>query len=97
MCEMYNEETDTIVPLVLNYFPFDNSCQVINLKKGTKLLKRVQTPFITKELLQIGNIINLFSKLLLITDCAPITMRTLFSHSERYSLKNNNIHITPIT
>ena len=54
-------------------------------KKGKKkLLRRVHTPFIKKEMLQVGNIINLFSKLLLITDYAPATMRTLFNKTQRY-------------
>lgn len=80
---MYDEDADAIVELVLNYFPFDNSCQVINAKKGKNLLKRVQLPSLKLEMLQIGNIINIFSKLLLIADCAPATRRTLFDKVER--------------
>ncbi|XP_022822032.1 nucleoside diphosphate kinase 7-like isoform X2 [Spodoptera litura] len=78
LCEMYDEEADKIIELVLNYFPFDNSCQVIDVKKGKNLVSRVQLPTLKLEMLEIGNIINIFSKLLLITDCAPATRKTLF-------------------
>ncbi|XP_045493772.1 nucleoside diphosphate kinase 7-like isoform X1 [Colias croceus] len=80
LCEMYDEEGDEIVELVLNFYPFDNSVQIINTKKGKNLLKRVQLPPLKLEMLQIGNIVNIFSKLLYITDCAPATRRTLFNN-----------------
>ncbi|XP_022821874.1 nucleoside diphosphate kinase 7-like isoform X3 [Spodoptera litura] len=82
LCEIFDEDADIIVELVLNFFPFDNSCQVINPKKGKSLLRRVQLPTLKREMLQIGNIVNVFSKLLLITDCTPLTKRTLFSKVE---------------
>ncbi|XP_063357867.1 nucleoside diphosphate kinase 7-like [Cydia amplana] len=82
LCEMYDEETDTMVELVLNFFPFDNSVQVIDPQKGKNLLRRVQLPTLTMEMLQIGNIVNIFAKLILIRDCAPITKRTLFNKME---------------
>ncbi|KAH9637661.1 hypothetical protein HF086_009329 [Spodoptera exigua] len=78
LCEMYDEEADKIIELVLNYFPFDNSCQVIDAKKGKNLVSRVQLPTLRLEMLEIGNIINVFSKLLRITDCAPATRKKLF-------------------
>nr|XP_049692690.1 nucleoside diphosphate kinase 7 [Helicoverpa armigera] len=82
LCDMYDEDSDTIIELVLNYFPFDASCQVINTKKGKNLLKRVHLPSLKPEMLQIGNVVNIFSKLLLITDCAPATRRLLFNNVE---------------
>lgn len=86
LCDMYDEEADAIVELVLNFFPFDNSVQVINTTKGKNLLRRVQLPHLTLEMLQIGNIVNIFSKLLYITDCAPATRRTLFNNVQRYHI-----------
>ncbi|KAM3967439.1 nucleoside diphosphate kinase homolog 7 [Aphomia sociella] len=80
---MYDEDADEIVDLVLNFFPFDNSVQVINSKKGKNLLKRVQLPPLKLEMLQIGNIVNIFSKLLHIKDCAPATRRILFNNVQR--------------
>lgn len=80
LCEMYDEDADEIVELVLNFFPFDNSVQVVNPKKGKNLLRRVQIPTLRLEMLQIGNIVNIFSKLLQIVDCAPATRRTLFNN-----------------
>ncbi|XP_026738827.1 nucleoside diphosphate kinase 7-like [Trichoplusia ni] len=80
LCEMYDEDADAVMELVLNFFPFDNSVQVINAKKGKNLLKRVQLPTLRLEMLQIGNIVNIFSKLLLITDCAPATRIKLFNN-----------------
>ncbi|XP_075974019.1 nucleoside diphosphate kinase homolog 7-like [Anticarsia gemmatalis] len=82
LCDMYDEETDDTAELVLNFFPFDNSVQAINPAKGKNLLRRVQLPSLTLQMLQIGNIVNVFSKLLLITDCAPATRRTLFNQVE---------------
>ncbi|KAJ8737610.1 hypothetical protein PYW08_000205 [Mythimna loreyi] len=82
LCEMYDDGIDAIVELVLNFFPYDNSCQVINTKKGSNLLRRIHAPFLKPNMLQVGNIVNVFSKLLFIKDCAPVTMRTLFTHSE---------------
>ncbi|KAJ8737614.1 hypothetical protein PYW08_000209 [Mythimna loreyi] len=82
MCEMYEEVSDTFFELVLHYFPFDNSCQVMNLDKGKQLLRRTQVPYLKPAMLQVGNVVNIFSKLLLIKDCAPATMRTLFNHVE---------------
>ncbi|XP_021188823.2 nucleoside diphosphate kinase 7 [Helicoverpa armigera] len=82
LCEMYDADADAIIELVLNYFPFDNSCQVLNAKKGHNLVRRVQLPTLKLEMLQIGNIVNIFSKLLLITDCAPATRKTLFNKVE---------------
>lgn len=84
LCEMYDEDAEEIVELTLNFFPFDNSVQVVNAKKGKNLLKRVQLPTINLAMLQIGNIVNIFSKLLLITDCAPATRRTLFKNVQRF-------------
>lgn len=84
LCEMYDEDADEIKELVLNFFPFDNSVQVIDTKKGKNLLRRVQLPPLKVEMLQIGNIVNIFSKLLHIKDCAPITRRTLFNNVQRY-------------
>ncbi|XP_052759072.1 nucleoside diphosphate kinase 7-like isoform X2 [Galleria mellonella] len=80
LCEMYDADADEVVDLVLNFFPFDNSVQIINSKKGKNLLKRVQLPPLKIEMLQIGNIVNIFSKLLHIKDCAPATRRTLFNN-----------------
>ncbi|XP_072940655.1 nucleoside diphosphate kinase homolog 7-like isoform X2 [Epargyreus clarus] len=77
---MYDEHADEIKELVLNFFPFDNSVQVIDTKKGKNLLRRVQLPTLKLEMLQIGNIVNIFSKLLHIKDCAPITRRSLFNN-----------------
>lgn len=84
ICDMYDEDADVIRPLCLNFFPFDNSVQVIDTGRGRNLLKRVQLPSIKLPMLQIGNVVNIFSKLLLIKDCAPATLRTLFHHVERY-------------
>lgn len=89
---MYDEEGDEIVELVLNFYPFDNSVQIINTKKGKNLLRRTQLPPLKLEMLQIGNIVNIFSKLLYITDCAPLTRRTLFKNVERYDAKIYNYH-----
>jgi hypothetical protein len=86
LCDMYDEDADEVVELTLNFFPFDNSVQVINANKGKNLLKRVQLPTLKLEMLQIGNIVNIFSKLLHIIDCAPATRRTLFNKVERYDL-----------
>lgn len=83
LCEMFDEDSDSIVELVLHFFPFDNSVQVINTTKGKNLLRRVQLPPLRLEMLQIGNIVNVFSKLLYIRDCAPATRRTLFNKVER--------------
>lgn len=83
LCEMYDAEADHIVELVLNYYPFDNSVQVLDAKKGKNLVKRIQLPTLKPEMLQIGNTINIFSKLLLITDCAPATRKKMFNHIER--------------
>lgn len=83
LCEMFDEDADAIIELTLNFFPFDNSCQVINAKKGKNLLKRVQLPSLKLEMLQIGNIVNIFAKLLLITDCAPATRIKLFNNVQR--------------
>ncbi|XP_059051178.1 nucleoside diphosphate kinase 7-like isoform X4 [Achroia grisella] len=80
LCEMYDENADEIVDLVLNFFPFDNSVQIINSRKGKNLLKRVQLSPLKLEMLQIGNIVNIYSKLLYVKDCAPVTRRTLFSN-----------------
>ncbi|XP_049884491.1 nucleoside diphosphate kinase 7-like [Pectinophora gossypiella] len=82
LCEMYDPDDDEILELVLNYFPFDNSVQVLYPAKGKILLKRVQLPSLKIEMLQIGNIVNIFSKLLHITDCAPATRKTLFREVE---------------
>ncbi|KAJ8709650.1 hypothetical protein PYW08_009654 [Mythimna loreyi] len=82
LCEMYDAEADLIVELVLNYFPFDNSCQVLNVKKGTTLVRRVHLPTLKVEMLQVGNTIKVFSRLLLIKDCAPATKKKMFSHFE---------------
>lgn len=81
---MYDEDADAIIELILNFFPFDNSVQIIDTKKGKNLLKRVQFPPLTLQMLQIGNIVNIFSKLLHIKECAPVTRRTLFNKVERY-------------
>lgn len=80
LCEMYDEDADEIRTLVLNFFPFDNSVQVIDTSKGKVLLRRVHLPSLKREMLQIGNIINVYSKLLHITDCAPATRRTIFKN-----------------
>ncbi|XP_032529275.1 nucleoside diphosphate kinase 7-like [Danaus plexippus] len=78
LCEMYDEDADEIRELCLNFFPFDNSIQVIDAKKGKNLVKRVQLPTLKVEMLQVGNIVNIFSKLLHIVDCAPATHKKLF-------------------
>ncbi|XP_045778140.1 nucleoside diphosphate kinase 7-like [Maniola jurtina] len=78
LCEMFDEEADEVKELVLNFFPFDNSVQIINTKEAKNLLKRVQFPPLKREMLQIGNIINIFSKLLYIKDCAPATRNLLY-------------------
>ncbi|GBP40000.1 Nucleoside diphosphate kinase 7 [Eumeta japonica] len=80
---MYDENADKIIQLVVNFFPFDNSVQVIDTEKKTQLLKRVQLPSLKLEALQIGNVVNIFSKLLLITGCVPITSRRIFKNVER--------------
>lgn len=80
---MYDEDADRVVELVLNFFPFDNSVQIIDPARGKNLLKRGQLPHLKFDMLQIGNIVNIFSKLLLITDCAPATRRILFNKVER--------------
>ncbi|XP_073957308.1 nucleoside diphosphate kinase homolog 7-like isoform X2 [Choristoneura fumiferana] len=82
LCEMYNEEADAIVDLVLHFFPFDNSIQVIDTTKGKNLLRRTQIPPLTLQMLQVGNIVNIFAKLLYIKDCAPLTKKILFNKSE---------------
>ncbi|CAB3256507.1 unnamed protein product [Arctia plantaginis] len=82
VCDMYNEDAGKIEELILNFFPYDNSVQVLNPDKGKNLLRRVQIPSINFAKLQIGNIVNVFSKLLLITDCVPATRRTLFKNVE---------------
>ena len=41
---MYDEDADEIKDLILNFFPFDNSIQVIDGKKGKNLVKRVHLP-----------------------------------------------------
>ncbi|XP_021206239.1 nucleoside diphosphate kinase 7 isoform X2 [Bombyx mori] len=83
LCEMYDEDADEIKDLTLNYFPFDNSVQIIDAKKGKNVLKRVQLPPLNLDMLQIGNIVNIFSKLLYIKDCAPATRKTLFKNVQR--------------
>ncbi|KAJ8737365.1 hypothetical protein PYW07_000636 [Mythimna separata] len=82
LCEMYDDGADVMVELVLNFFPYDNSCQVIDSRKGKNLLRRVHAPYLKPAMLQIGNIVNVFSKLLLIKDCAPATTRILFNNNE---------------
>lgn len=81
---MYDEDADEIKDLILNFFPFDNSIQVIDGKKGKNLVKRVHLPPLKLEMLQIGNIVNIFSKLLYIKDCAPATRKTLYNNVQRY-------------
>lgn len=81
---MYDEDADEIKDLILNFFPFDNSIQVIDGKKGKNLVKRVHLPPLKLEMLQIGNIVNIFSKLLYIKDCAPATRKILYSNVQRY-------------
>lgn len=80
---MYDSETDDNKELVLNYFPFDDSVQVIDVEKGKALVRRVQIQNVNKRNLYIGNIVNIFSKLLLIKDCAPLTRKTLFKNVKR--------------
>lgn len=80
---MYDEDADEIRELCLNFFPFDNSIQVIDAKKGKNLVKRVQLPTLKVEMLQVGNIVNIFSKLLHIVDCAPATHKKLFHNVQR--------------
>lgn len=80
---MYDEDADEVRELTLNFFPFDNSVQVIDTKKGKNLLRRVHLPPLRLEMLQIGNIINVFSKLLHITDCASVTKQMLFDNVQR--------------
>lgn len=82
LCEMYDEHTDQIKKLVLNFFPLDNSVQVIDSSKGKILLRRVHMPPLKLDMLQIGNTISIFSKILIITDSAPLTKRTLFKNYE---------------
>lgn len=83
LCEMFDEEADEIKELVLNFFPFDNSIQIIDTKKGKNLVKRVQFPPLKREMLEIGNIVNIFSKLLYIKDCAPATRKILYHSDQR--------------
>lgn len=83
LCEMFDEELNAIVDLVLHFFPFDNSVQVIDTKKGKNLLRRIHLPPLKLEMLQIGNIVSVFSKLLYIRDCAPLTRRVIFNKVER--------------
>ncbi|XP_060809722.1 nucleoside diphosphate kinase 7-like [Amyelois transitella] len=83
LCEMYVEEADKIQKLILNFFPFDNSIQIVDPERGKFLLRRMQLPTLKLEMLQVGNIVNIFSKLLLITDCAPITRKKLFKNFEK--------------
>ncbi|XP_049878469.1 nucleoside diphosphate kinase 7-like [Pectinophora gossypiella] len=80
LCEMYDVDADEILELVLNYFPFDNSVQVLHPRRGKILLKRVQLPTLKIEMLQVGNVVNIFSKLLQITDCTPATNKILFNN-----------------
>ncbi|XP_052737696.1 nucleoside diphosphate kinase 7 [Bicyclus anynana] len=80
---MFDEEADEIKELVLNFFPFDNSVQIIDAAKGKNLVKRVQVPPLKLEMLQIGNIVNVFSKLLYIRDCAPATRKILYHNEQR--------------
>ncbi|XP_068626486.1 nucleoside diphosphate kinase homolog 7-like [Battus philenor] len=80
LCEMYDEDADEVKELTLNFFPFDNSIQIIDSKKGKNLLRRVQLPSLKLAMLQMGNIISVFSKLLHILDCAPATRRILFNN-----------------
>lgn len=80
---MYDEEADKTTELILNFFPFDNSVQVIDTKRGKKMLKRTQLPSFSPAMLQIGNIVNIFGKLLMLIDSAPATKRTLFKDVER--------------
>ncbi|XP_053604531.1 nucleoside diphosphate kinase homolog 7-like [Plodia interpunctella] len=82
LCEMYNEHTDQIQKLVLNFFPFNNSIQIVDPDKGKFLLRRQQLPPLKLEMLQVGNIVNIFSKLIHITDTAPITRKVLFKGVE---------------
>ncbi|KOB65477.1 Nucleoside diphosphate kinase 7, partial [Operophtera brumata] len=82
LCEMFDEELDAVVDLVLDFFPFDNSVQVVNPKKEKKLLRRIHLPPLKLEMLQIGNILNIFSKLLYVRDCAPLTRRLIFNKVE---------------
>ncbi|XP_011558691.3 nucleoside diphosphate kinase 7 [Plutella xylostella] len=82
LCEMYDEEADKTTELILNFFPFDNSVQVIDTKRGKKMLKRTQLPSFSPAMLQIGNIVNIFGKLLMLIDSAPATKRTLFKDVE---------------
>lgn len=81
---MYDEEADEIRKFLLNFFPFDNSVQVIDTDREKILLRRVQLPTLKLEMLQIGNVINVFSKLLQITDCAPATRATIFKNVTRF-------------
>ncbi|XP_026319168.1 nucleoside diphosphate kinase 7-like [Hyposmocoma kahamanoa] len=80
LCEMYDSEVDDIKELVLNFFPFDNSVQIIDVEKGKAMIRRVQIKGVDKRNLHIGNMVNIFSKLLLLKDCAPLTRKTLFNN-----------------
>lgn len=80
---MYDEDADEVKELVLNFFPFDNSIQIIDSSKGRNLVKRVQLPPLKIEMLQIGNIVNIFSRLLYIKDCAPATRKELYHNIQR--------------
>lgn len=80
---MYDIETDDTKELVLNFFPYDNSVQVIDVEKGKALVRRVQAQDLDKRNLHIGNIVNIFSKLLLLKDCAPLTRKILFHDVKR--------------
>ncbi|XP_039756977.1 nucleoside diphosphate kinase 7-like [Pararge aegeria] len=82
LCEMFDEETDDMRELVLNFYPFDNSVQIVDPKKGVNLVKRVQLPPLKQEMLQVGNIVNVFSKLLYIKDCAPATRKILCQNDQ---------------
>ncbi|XP_046975377.1 nucleoside diphosphate kinase 7-like [Vanessa cardui] len=82
LCEMYDEDADEIKELILNFFPFDNSIQVIDSKKAKNLVKRVHLPPLKIQMLQIGNIVNIFSKLLYIKDCAPATRKILYNNNQ---------------
>lgn len=80
---MYDEDAEEMRNLVLNFFPFDNTVQVIDCKRKKKLVRRTHLPTLNLDALQVGNIVNIFSKLLLITDCADATRKVLFENVER--------------
>lgn len=81
---MYDIEAQEIIELVLIFFPFDNSIQLVDVKRGKSMLRRVQLPTLKESMLQVGNIVNIFSKFILITDSAPATKKTLFYNVNRY-------------